>query len=266
MTEYKEWLYSTQTCKIVAMSKSKPTKKIKVKLQPFRTLGQSGKWYMANFGKLLLLTIIITLPASFLRTDPNLDFGLVGSIAGLFLLLVLALVSLAPNNLKLSLAKLYNLASQYFLRAIGVLLVLIVLLVAVTMTLSVATLAVAQISGLLGIALGLLALVTAGFFLYFLVRMSLAGVVLVDTDSRVVGSFKQSLRLTKKRFWKLLWAWTVLLIVVVVVTGVVLQALLFVPVINTSETAINIANGLLLTLVLPLIVRSVVSYYQKLTK
>lgn len=237
----------------------KPFKKIK--LQSFRTLGRTTKWLKAHFVKIFLLTAIVAIPISLLRTQVTVDLSVVGSVAGLFLMIALIVVSLDDKNLQLKLSAIYNQASIHFLRIIGVLLLLTVLFVPAMMAVSVAILVIGQQIGPWPL-LALLALIVAAFFVYFLVRLSLTGIAVVDQNVSVFQAARISLGLSKKRFWRLFGSLMLVIFTVLFASGLIIQLLLLVPIVQTNELLINLINGLLLSALLPIFTKYIVTIYQ----
>lgn len=240
------------------------TKTTRVSLHSWRNLGRSTKWLFGNFGKLMLITAIIAIPVSLLRSVST-DFSILGSVAGLFLLIALTIVSLDNKAITHSLAVIYNQSSIYYLRMIGVLLLYTILFVPAMMGMSVAILMVGQQFGPWPL-LAAISLAVTAFFTYFLVRLSLAGIVVVDQDLSVLGAARRSLKLTKKRFWRLLGSYTLILLTLFFVSGVIIQLLLLIPAVQTSDVLVNLINGIMLSLLVPILIYYVVANYLVLKK
>jgi hypothetical protein len=246
-----------------AKAKTQPRFK-KVSLHSWRNLGRSTKWLWQNFGKLMLITAIVAIPVGLLRSS-SADYSILGSVAGLFLLIALTIVSLDTKAMAKSLAQIYNQASANYLRMIGVMLLLTVVFVPAMMGLSMAILIIGQQISLWPL-LGAFSLLVSVFFSYLLVRLSLTGIALIDMNLSVAAAARLSLRLSKKRFWRLLGSYTLVLFVLFFVSGLSIQLLLLIPFVQTSDVVVNLINGVLLTLLVPVLIRYVVSNYQAIQK
>ncbi|MBI2798208.1 hypothetical protein HYX70_02820 [Candidatus Saccharibacteria bacterium] len=238
----------------------------KIKLNPFKLLVQSWQRYRKDFVRLWLTAVVASVPASILRLtgqSGTVDLSYIGSMAGIFMLIALLLVVLErETNARQSLVALYNQASGSFLRYLG--LSIIEAVIAVPLIVSFVLLVLA-----LGVqfsfwpAIVVAAAVGLGFFAYIFTRFSLSPYFLLDSNITVWRSLRSSWRMTKKRFWKILGGYVVILLIVITISSGTVQLLNMVPLFRQNDFVNAIISGLLASLLLPFLLVYVGKIYDR---
>lgn len=244
----------------------KTTKTNKLSLNPFSILIDTLRDFRSNFVKILLITAIVAIPGSVLRvaTIDNgvTDFSIIASIAGLYTSLALFYGYSDLNRLKKnSSSKTYVEASGRFLPYLGVTILqgLVALIMVLGLLLPVLVLSevVAPAFGLFGVVVGLVAL-------WVLVRISLASVITATTEFGVNSSLRASWLATKKRVFKLIADWLVILVLIIVLSGIILSGVYAISVLANNQFIIAIINGILVSFVLPIVIGYTVNIWKRI--
>lgn len=221
------------------------------------------KFIVANWKKLFLLTLIVTLPASLFRAvqlDSTTDASLVATFAGFFL--TLTLYWCFAENFKLSktkIVKAYVLASSRILPFILATIIISLFTLPIIFGVLIFVLAFsAQIS----LWFGVVGLAMIFFGLYILVKSSFITTIAAVETSSAFTALQLSWAITKGNFWKVLFSWIYLFTVLVVLSGIILTPVLRINVVSQNDYLQAIISGLLLIIFLPFTIGYITNLYK----
>lgn len=224
-------------------------------LNPLSLANDALTIWKLRFWRVVLMTAVVAIPGSVLRIvqlDSTTDAGIIASLAGMFLTVALTWSFLNEKDLmKLRFTQLYVKSSSRILPF---------LLTSVFFTLTI-------LPGLLGvfvIVLSIAGQIPLGFVvfgvgilmlsLYFMLRLSLATVLVVQNSISAISSLRLSWQVTKGYSLKLALAWAAILLCIVVVSGGILTLIGFIKFMSQNDYALALSNGVLLTFLLPMFV------------
>lgn len=254
-------------------SKKNSTNNEKKQVRKSRRLGivkivrASLSFYKQNFIKLSSVASIVLLSSSVVKaydqnSSTNSDIVLILYVAGLFALVALIWVCFNAEKVKrVPLSQIYVSSSARFLP---------LLLVSIAQTLMSLLAIVGGFVFLLATAAGLgwwLAVIGGVMILlsiWLLVRYSLAGLLVVGESVSGRTALKRSRELTKKFFWRLLGSYVGFVIVIGFSCGLVLEIFVRLPVLSKIWFFQGLVNGILLSIVVPLMVIFGYQLYQVL--
>ncbi len=239
---------------------------IKVSLNPFSLLGETVSIFRAHLSKIFLISAIVAIPGSILRVtsfdNGVTDFSIVASLAGLYASLALLFAFYYPKKTKTtSWVKIYITASARFLPFLGV--TVIQSLVGMFVILG-GLLPVLYLAGVVAAPFALVGVVFALLALWLLVRLSIAGIIVATTEMSVITALRASLLGTKKRLWILFFDWLVIFAIATLLSGIVLRAVYMVPALGDNQLIVAVVNGVLVTILLPIILGYGVCIWQRI--
>ncbi len=183
-------------------------------------------------------------------------------MAGLYASLALLFAFYYPKKTKTtSWAKIYITASARFLPFLGV--TVIQSLVGMFVILG-GLLPVLYLAGVVAAPFALVGVVFALLALWLLVRLSIAGIIVATTEMSVITALRASLLGTKKRLWILFFDWLVIFLFATLLSGIVLRAVYMVPALGDNQLIVAGVNGVLVTILLPIILGYGVCIWQRI--
>jgi len=227
----------------------------KVSLNPVWVLLAGIKLWRIKFWRIVWLTLVIAIPASVIRVvqlDGVNDVSILATLAGLFLTLTLTYAFLHEQELKKSrFTQLYVLASSRFLPFLFDTILLSLLSLVIFLGVFVIILA---LSTQIPQALALLGIVIIVTTLYFLVRFSIASILVVQNDITAISAMRLSWQLTHKNLWRTSFAWLVILFSIVIFSGLIFTIVDIASGYNTNQMVLVALNAVILTLILPIFI------------
>jgi len=239
----------------------------KVNLNPITLAGDTIAVWQIRFWRIILLSGIVAVPASLLgplQIDSTTNLGFVITIAGIYLCVALSWSFLFEKDLmKLNLGKLYLKSSGRVLPYLATLIIFLLVALPVLLSLVVITLGIAleQLSILVFFGLA----VSAGS-LYFMLRFSLATVLVVQKNITSLQALKLSWQLTRGNIVLLFVAWLAVILTVVVVSSTALWLVGLIEFVRNSDYALALISGLLMTFLLPFFIGYSVQITRRLEK
>lgn len=239
----------------------------KVSLNPFTLAGDTLTIWKLRFGRVVLLSAIVAIPGSILRIvqiDSTTNASIVTTLAGMYLSVALTWAFLYEKDLmKLRFSQIYTKSSGKVLSFLAASVLFSLVALPALMGVFVIVLSLAQQIPLVFVAFGLLVVLISGFFM---VRFSLATVLVVQNDISAINSLRLSWQVTKGYLLKLTVAWVVIILAIIVVSGVILSLLGLITFMRENDYALAISNGVLLTFILPMFIGYSVQIVRRLEK
>lgn len=231
------------------------SKLLATKLNPISILKSSCGIWAKSFWRIFWLTAIVAIPGSYTRVlafDSVNDASILASIAGLYLTLALTFAFLnQPKLLENRFTKLYVLSSSRFIPFLFASIVFSVLTLPAILGVSLIILAISVPLSPFFIVLGVALILV---ILFFMLRFSIATVLVVQNDITAFNAFRLSWQVTKKKLVSLTLDWMFIFIITIIIAGIVLTAAdYFLSAANNVYIQVSV-NALLLLFVLPLFV------------
>ncbi len=223
--------------------------------------------FRANLRKFITIAAVVLVTSSTVRSydasaSQNSDIALILYIASLFTFAALAWMNFnLEESRKLRFDKIYVVSSARFLPLLLVSIVQIAIAALSVVGVFVFLLAVA--AGL-GWWLAVVGVALIGLSAWLLVKYSFAGVIAVGEGLSGIQALKTSSRLAKKHFWRLSGAYLSFLLIVGFVCGLILELFIRIPNISKMWFFEGLVNGILLSLVIPLMTVFVCNLYRAL--
>lgn len=240
---------------------------MKSQLNPFSIISSSVKTWRNNFWKILLATIIVTIPGSFIKVfqfDSVNDASIVASIAGLYLCVALiwSFFNLSAIN-KNSFLKLYILSSSRFLPYLFTSVLFAIVCMPAIFSIM---LMVLSVSLQIPWAFSIVAIFTLIASIYLAVRLSIAPILVVQNDITAFNALRLSWQVVKGNIIKITFAWAVALFGVIVISGIIFTLVNLNQFMASSAFVQLLLNGILLSLLLPLFIGYGVELVKRLEK
>ncbi len=239
----------------------------KVSLNPFTLAGDTLTIWKLRFGRVVLLSAIVAIPGSILRIvqiDSTTNASIVSTLAGMYLSVALTWAFLYEKDLmKLRFSQIYTKSSGRVLSFLATSVLFSLVTLPALMGVFIMVLSMAEQIPLAFVTFGLLVVLISGFFM---VRFSLATVLVVQNDISAINSLRLSWQVSKGYFLKLTLAWAVLIVAIIVVSGAILSLLGLITFMRENDYALAISNGVLLTFILPMFIGYSVQIVRRLEK
>ena len=182
-------------------------------------LGDSFKLFKSNFKTILILSIFLSIipslilsfiglpmidlenPLSFYSTNQGILYIVLGLVFNLLTaLLATSIISISFSSKKQNYKTSLSLGSKYWISYILLTIAIIIAVIILTIPAGIALYFGIPLANALLIILGLVLLLIP---IYFMIKSSLAQIILVGENKGVFASIKTSLKITNKKFWKL---------------------------------------------------------------
>lgn len=224
-------------------------------LNPLSLANDALTIWKLRFWRIVLMTVVVAVPGSVLRIvqlDSTTDAGIISSLAGMFLTVALTWSFLNEKDLmKLRFTQLYVKSSS---RILPFLMTSIFFTLTILPGLLGVFVIVLSIAGQIPLGFAVFGICVLILSLFFMLRLSLATVLVVQNSISSVNSLRLSWQITKGYSIRLVLAWVAILLFIVVVSGGILTLLGLVKFISQNDYAIALSNVLLLTFLLPFFV------------
>jgi len=239
----------------------------KENLNPVSLASDTISIWQIRFWRIIFLCAIVAIPGSLLgvvEIDSVTNASIITTIAGMYLYVALSWSFLFEKDLmKLRLGQLYIKSSGRVLPYLATSIIFSIIAMPSLLAVFVITLGFAEQIPVGFIFFGLAVAVTC---LYFMLRFSLATVLVVQNEISSIQALRLSWQITSGYLIKLLIAWSVLIAAVVVVSGVILWLIGLVAFMRNNVYAVALSNGVLLTFVLPFFIGYSVQITRRLEK
>ena len=239
----------------------------KASLNPFTLAGDTITVWKLRFWRVVLLSAIVAIPGSVLRIvqiDSTTNASIVTTLAGMYLSVALTWAFLYEKDLmKLRFAQIYTKSSGRVLSFLATSVLFSLVTLPVLMGVFVIVLSIAEQIPPAFIVFGLLVLLISG---YFMVRFSLATVLVVQNEISAINSLRLSWQVSKGYLLKLTLAWTVIIVAIIILSGAVLSLLGLITFMRENDYALALSNGVLLTFILPIFIGYSVQIVRRLEK
>ncbi len=226
------------------------------KLGVVRIFIDSLKTYRQNFWRFTLTAAVVLLVSSIIKAydlsvSKNSDVMAILYIAGLYAFAAMAWINFyLVKAKKMRLTQIYVASSGRFFP---------LLLVSIVQILMVAPAVVGFFLLLLSVSAGLgwwLAVVGGVLLVlsaWLLVRYSLANIIAVGEQITGLAALRRSFQITTKKFWRLTGAYVSFLLVIGFCSGLVLELFVRIPILSGVWFFQGLVNGLLLSVIMPLV-------------
>lgn len=225
-----------------------------------------GIWQI-RFWRIIFLCAIVAIPGSMLgvvEIDSTTNASIITTIAGMYLYVALSWSFLFEKDLmKLRLGQLYIKSSGRVLSYLATSILFSIIALPSLLAIFVITLGFAEQIPFGFVLFGLAVAVTC---LFFMIRFSLATVLVVQNEISSIQALRLSWQVTQNYLIKLLIAWAALLAAIVAVSGVILWLVGLVAFMRNNVYAAALSNGVLLTFVLPFFIGYSVQIARRLEK
>jgi len=239
----------------------------KASLNPFTLAGDTITVWKLRFWRVVLLSAIVAIPGSVLRIvqiDSTTNASIVTTLAGMYLSVALTWAFLYEKDLmKLRFAQIYTKSSGRVLSFLATSVLFSLVALPALMGVFVIVLSIAEQIPPAFIVFGLLVLLISG---YFMVRFSLATVLVVQNEISAINSLRLSWQVSKGYLLKLTLAWTVIIVAIIILSGAVLSLLGLITFMRENDYALALSNGVLLTFILPVFIGYSVQIVRRLEK
>jgi len=239
----------------------------KASLNPLSLLRDAVTIWNLRFWRVALLTAIIAIPGSILRIiqlDSTTDASIISSLAGMFMTVALTWAFLYEKDLmKLRFTQLYVKSSSRILPFIATSVLFAVTALPALMGIFIIVLSAAEQIPLGFLFFGLAVVLLSVFFV---IRLSLATVLVVQNEISALNSLRLSWQVTKGYFMKLTFAWVAIIIAIIVVSGALLTLIGLIKFMRENDYALALSSGVLLTFLLPLFIGYSVQIVKRLEK
>lgn len=239
----------------------------KASLNPLTLAGDTLTIWKLRFWRVLLLTAIVAIPGSILRIlqiDSTTNASIITTLAGMYLSVALTWAFLYEKDLmKLRFAQIYTKSSGRVLSFLATSVLFSLVALPALMGVFVMVLSMAEQIPLAFVAFGLLVVLVSGFFM---VRFSLATILVVQNEISAVNALRLSWQVSKGYLLKLILAWAAIIGAIIVVSGVILSLLGLITFMRENDYALALSNGVLLTFILPMFIGYSVQMVRRLEK
>ena len=225
-----------------------------------------GIWQI-RFWRIIFLCAIVAIPGSMLgvvEIDSTTNASIITTIAGMYLYVALSWSFLFEKDLmKLRFGQLYIKSSGRVLSYLATSILFSIIALPSLLAIFVITLGFAEQIPIGFVFFGLAVATTC---LYFMLRFSLATILVVQNEISSLQALRLSWQVTQNYLIKLFIAWAALFAAIVVVSGVIFWLVGLVAFMRNNVYAAALSNGILLTFVLPFFIGYSVQIARRLEK
>lgn len=222
--------------------------------------------FRGNFWRFMMVSTVVLLTSSIIKAydvsvSQNSDVALILYVASLFTFAALVWMNFNAKSKGMRFDRIYVASSSRFLPLL--LVSLMQMLMAGLAIVGVFIFLLSTAAGL-GWWLAVVGAVLIGVALWLLVRYSLAGIVVICQPISGPAALKTSRRLTKNSFWRLTGAYISFFLLIGLFAGLALELFVRLPKISQIWFFQGLVNGILLSLIVPLMVVFAANIYQVL--